>query len=354
MNIKSSQITDLINWLNSLRSVTDFEMPALSKIQEVCIANGINAMYCDGGLLIGNPQSKIVFMAHVDRIGFVAIGGNLEDGSTIDVSYIAKPASVTPKLIKERFSEALLIGYDPVTAEDLFIASLLQNKEDNYQAKICRVINPHQLNVSYSNPIPLTAVKPALFRIDDYLQGNFDNSGGLAIALMAVAKYPEQLSCIITVAEEGGGYQNWPTGGRGALKYIQHHDFEKILVAVDVRPSSLIKSNEQDTRVGKGVVLREAEFRKDSTNNSRLILKADKPALDYVKKFALQNNIQYQTFSGLGITEAGRAYESLREGITLRCIWLQPPIANEHSPFEVVSLTDIENTLRIAEELRFL
>ena len=350
--LKSSRIIDLINWLNSLRSVTDFETSALASIKGECDASGIKARWTDGGLLIGNPELKIVFLAHVDRIGFIGISGKLEVGSRIKLSYVARPKSVTPRIIKERFSNGLLIGFDPSTGEDLFIAYLIQDDSDDFQANVCHIIDKHHPIISHDTPIPLTAVKPVLSQVGDLLQGFFDNSAGLAIAIAAVAKHPEQLSCMITVAEEGGGYQNWPTGGRGAQKYIHNHDPRKILVVIDVRFAGLIQSTEQENCVGMGVVLREAEYRKNDDGNPRLLLRVDEEVLAFIKKYCERENIRYQTFSGFGITEAGRGYETLGQNARLRCVWLQPPIANEHSQFEVVSLSDLEGTLRIAEELR--
>lgn len=352
--LSSSKITEIINWLNSLRSVTDFEAPALSKIKETLESNKIKANNFSGGLLIGNPNARIVFMTHVDRIGFVAINGKLAKDSIIDLAYIAKLSKVKPKSIKERFSKTLLVGYNPVTGEDQFIASIIDEDSNNFQAKIIRVINNQQETISNEKPIPLTAVKSPLSQTDDYLQGYFDNSAGLAISIAAVAKYPDELSCIITIGEEGGGYQNHSAGGRGAQAYIQHHDFQKILVVIDVRPASLFESDKEQNCIGKGVVLREAEFRKSSTSKPRLLLSADNEVLKYVKEFSSRNNIQYQTHNGSGVTEAGRAYESLGKVVNLRCIWLQPPIANEHTQSEIVSLSDIEGAQKIAEGLRFL
>ncbi len=354
IDINSTKLTDLITWLNSLRSVTDFEMPALSKIKDVCTANNIQAKMIGGGLLIGNPSAQVVFMAHVDRVGLIAINGKIEEDSIIDLTYVAKLSKLNPKSIKERFSKTLLVGYSPQTGEDLFIASLLDEDTHSLNAKIFCVIKSPQESISVNNPIPVTAIKPSLTQIDDYLQGYFDNSAGLAISIAAVAKHPEKLSCIITVAEEGGGYKNYSAGGRGAQEYIKHHDPEKILVVIDVRPAKLTETDSGKNSVGMGVVLREAEFRKNNNGNPKMLLKADEEVLNFVKEFSKQNNIRYQLYSGSGVTEAGRAFESLNQDTKLRCIWLQPPIVNEHSQFEIVSLTDIEGTLKIAEGLSAL
>ena len=126
------------------------------------------------------------------------------------------------------------------------------------------------------------------------------------------------------------------------------------MVVIDVRPAELIESDEIKNCVGKGVVFREAEYRKDNNGKPSLLINADKEILTYIKNFVVQNNIQYQTFDGTGITEAGRAYEVLGQDAKLRCIWLQPPIANEHTQFEIVSLADIEDTLKIIEGLKEL
>jgi putative aminopeptidase FrvX len=345
-------IIDLINWLNSLRSVTDFEEPALSQIHQFCHKYSIPNQINDGGLLIGNPKSHIVLMAHADRIGFVAVRGCIDINEDLELSYIAQLKSIPPATIKNRFSDSLLIGYEPITGEDLFVALLSNDCSPEYHAKIIKVFDMNKRIVDINNPVPMTAVKSQISRFGDYLIGNFDNSAGLALAILMVKTYPEDFSCIITKSEEGGGYLKASSGCRGAKEYIKNHDLQKILVVIDVRPSSLFSNDNNKNCVGKGVVLRKAEFRKDENGEPVLLIEADKKALEYALKVANEKGIEIQTFSGMGITEGGRALEELGSTKPLRCVWFQPPIEYEHSQSEIVSLSDLTTTLTLVESLR--
>jgi len=353
IDFRSSSLMEIINWLTSLRSVTDFEAPALAQLKEMCEKNNIYTSYMSGGLLIGNIKSKAVFMAHIDRVGFVAIEGVIKDRGTLKLGYVSSSPSIRPQDVKQRFLNTLLIGYDPKTGEDLFLSTINNDEIDGYSAEICCIFKENSHNiVSYENPIPLTPAKPCLSYVGNYLQGFLDNSAGLAIALSVVAKHPSQLSCIVTTSEEGGGYLKKPTGGRGAQEYIHYHDPSQLLV--DVRPSSLTISNAETTRVGDGVVLRESEWRKREDGARELLLNAHPESLSFIRRFAESNNIPFQIFSGVGLTEAGRAYEALGPKAILSCIWLQPPVAYMHSPFEVSSLTDLESTQKLAEAMKYI
>ena len=86
INFRNSNLVDIINWLTSLRSVTDFETSALEQLHQMCIKNDLKAYLTKVGLRIGNINTKFVLMSHIDRIGFIAVNGFIKLGSTIEIN----------------------------------------------------------------------------------------------------------------------------------------------------------------------------------------------------------------------------------------------------------------------------
>ena len=351
---------NLVTWLNSLPCVTDFEYFALSELKKACDQYSIETSYIgdqqqNKQLLIGNKNANVIFITHIDRIGFVATKGKISVNSVLEVSYIQPPRSdKTREKIEGRFknSDTELVGYDPSNGKFLFYAKLIDRQGIQFLAKITKIIIGEGQEIDEHSPIPLTGAKIPEQIEGERFKGTFDNSVGIAIALQTIAQYPTQLACIVTTREEGGGYaskDNKADGRRGAYEYGSIHDPTKLLVVIDDRPSESEEiddrssDDEKRTFVGKGVVLRKREGDLD----------AYQVAFDYIVEFCKTQQIQYQMYNGEGgKTEAGRVSEALqKQGKKLKCIWLQPPVADNHCPFEEISEKDIDDTRRLAEAL---
>ena len=336
-----SNIQDTINWLLEYYSITDFEAAAQKVIEKFCEVKDVPFRYIGSNLFIGSDEAKIMLMTHIDRVGFVATGGVVKTGSIITVQYISETKKKFSEIVG-RFENCQLVGYDPISGNELFYARLFTDEISFYLE-----INNAVSEFTIIEPIPVSPIKTKLKIDNGIAMGVLDNTCGVAIGIKNVFSRPNQISCLISTKEEGGGYKGFQNGGRGAIEFIGSYNPKALIVVVDVRPTI---SSSQEIVVGNGPVLRLEESRKKENGIREKLLLADEQALKILRGFALENSIKIQEYRGSGITEIGRAKESMRE-VAIRCCWIQPPVLNNHTINEVVSLQDLYSTNLLVEGL---
>ena len=339
---------DFLKKITEIIAPSGFELPALALAKEYAAGYADEVKRDNLGSLVfvkrgSNDRPRILVAGHVDEVGFVVTGITNEGyltfaplGGWFDQvllaqrvivrskkgEYMGVIAAKPPHLLSPEERQKV------VSMKQMFIDIGATSKEE-----------VEKLGIRIGDPVaPWSPFTKSAFN-DRIMAKALDDRIGVLVALEVLrflkeqgVEHPNTYYAAVTVQEEVG------LRGAGTVGWVADHD---LAIAVDVDISGDvpgIKPQEAPAKMGKGPSI--LAFDRSMIPNQRL--------KEFVIEVAEEAKIPYQLSVVMGGTDAGRLhmYKSGRPSIVIGI-----PTRHIHSHVSILSLSDMENAVKLVVEL---